>query len=96
MPGLSKRNVLDALKKRHVYSTLDRNCRLSFTVNGVPMGDIIEEPVLVATLVVGVEDPDADDAVAKIEVVQKGKVRRAKLYYLRALSGRAARIKEKV
>ena len=30
----------------------------------------------------------------KVEVVRKGKVRRAKLYYLRGLTGRAARIKE--
>lgn len=33
--------------------------------------------------------------VDKIEVVRKGKVRRAKLYYIRKLSGRAARIKER-
>lgn len=32
--------------------------------------------------------------VEKIEVVRYGKVRRAKLYYLRALQGKAARIKE--
>lgn len=31
--------------------------------------------------------------VAKVEVVQPGKVRRAKLYYVRGLEGRAARIK---
>ena len=33
--------------------------------------------------------------IQKIEVVRKGKVRRAKLFYLRKLSGRAARIREK-
>lgn len=33
--------------------------------------------------------------VAKIEVVRHGKVRRAKLYYLRALSGKSARIAER-
>ncbi|MFP3359959.1 50S ribosomal protein L19, partial [Planococcus sp. SIMBA_143] len=32
--------------------------------------------------------------VAKLEVARRGKVRRAKLYYLRALRGKAARIKE--
>ncbi|KAA6452883.1 50S ribosomal protein L19 [Bacillus swezeyi] len=32
--------------------------------------------------------------IAKIEVVRHGKVRRAKLYYLRDLRGKAARIKE--
>lgn len=31
----------------------------------------------------------------KIEVVRRGKVRRAKLYYLRNLTGKAARIKER-
>jgi len=34
--------------------------------------------------------------VDSIEVKRKGSVRRAKLYYLRDLSGKAARIKEKV
>ncbi len=33
--------------------------------------------------------------IAKIEIVKEGKVRRAKLYYLRNLSGKAARIKDK-
>jgi len=32
--------------------------------------------------------------IEKIEVVRRGKVRRAKLYYLRTLRGKAARIKE--
>ncbi|HVR29539.1 MAG TPA: 50S ribosomal protein L19 [Thermoanaerobaculia bacterium] len=33
--------------------------------------------------------------VAKIEVVRQGRVRRAKLYYLRSLRGKAARIEER-
>ena len=33
--------------------------------------------------------------IQKIEVLRKGKVRRAKLFYLRKLSGKAARIKER-
>ena len=32
----------------------------------------------------------------KIEIVRRGSVRRAKLYYLRGRTGRAARIKEKI
>ncbi|MBT9258463.1 MAG: 50S ribosomal protein L19 [Clostridiales bacterium] len=32
--------------------------------------------------------------IEKIEVIRRGDVRRAKLYYLRGLSGKAARIKE--
>ncbi len=46
---------------------------------------------------VGVERtfPIHSPRVAKIEVARRGKVRRAKLYYLRSRSGKAARIKEK-
>ena len=32
--------------------------------------------------------------IEKVEVVRKGRVRRAKLYYLRKLSGKAAKLKE--
>ena len=46
---------------------------------------------------VGVERmfPIHSPRVDKIEVVRRGAVRRAKLYYLRKLTGKAARIKEK-
>jgi len=46
---------------------------------------------------VGVERifPFNSPKVAKVELVREGKVRRAKLYYLRNLSGKAARIKSK-
>jgi len=45
---------------------------------------------------VGVERvfPVHSPGVAKIDVVRRGKVRRAKLYYLRALRGKAARLEE--
>ena len=33
--------------------------------------------------------------ISKVEILKKGDVRRAKLYYLRNLSGKAARIKDK-
>jgi large subunit ribosomal protein L19 len=56
----------------------------SFTVRKVSAG-------------VGVERifPLHTPSIASIEVVRRGKVRRAKLYYLRAVSGKAGRIKEK-
>ena len=46
---------------------------------------------------VGVERmfPVHSPRIDKIEVTRRGKVRRAKLYYLRKLTGKAARIKEK-
>jgi large subunit ribosomal protein L19 len=46
---------------------------------------------------VGVERtfPVHSPSIDKIEVVTRGRVRRAKLYYLRSLRGKAARIKER-
>jgi len=46
---------------------------------------------------VGVEKifPFHSPQIDKIEVISRGKVRRARLYYLRKLRGKAARLKEK-
>jgi len=46
---------------------------------------------------VGVEKifPLHSPTIDKIKIISKGKVRRARLYYLRKLRGRAARLKEK-
>src|SRR5438093_2443707 len=58
--------------------------RESFTVRKISFG-------------VGVERtfPLHAPSVAKIEIVQRGRVRRAKLYYLRDLRGKKARIRER-
>lgn len=47
---------------------------------------------------IGVERifPMSSPRIEKIEVGQRGRVRRAKLYYLRELSGKAARIRERL
>ena len=47
---------------------------------------------------VGVERvfPVNSPSIAKIEIVRKGKVRRAKLYYLRKRVGKAAKVKERI
>ena len=47
---------------------------------------------------VGVERifPLVSPTIDKIELVKEGKVRRAKLYYLKGRQGKAARIKEKI
>ena len=47
---------------------------------------------------VGVEKtfPVHSPNIAKFEVVRHGKVRRAKLYYLRNRVGKAAKVKEKI
>ncbi len=47
---------------------------------------------------IGVERtfPIHSPKVAKVDVVRRGKVRRAKLYYLRGRTGKAAKVKERV
>ncbi len=47
---------------------------------------------------VGVEKtfPVHSPNVEKVEIVRQGKIRRAKLYYLRGLSGKAAKVKERI
>ena len=59
--------------------------RSSFTVRKVSYG-------------VGVERifPAHSPRIDRVEVVSRGEVRRARLFYLRELSGKAARIKERV
>ncbi len=56
----------------------------SFTVRRVAYGIGVERTF-----------PFQSPLVEKVEVVRQGKVRRAKLYYLRGLSAKASRIKEK-
>ena len=57
----------------------------SFTVRKISYGEGVERVF-----------PLHSPRVNKIEVVRRGKVRRAKLYYLRGLRGKRARIAEKV
>lgn len=61
-----------------------KGARSTFTVRKISYG-------------VGVERvfPDNSPNIEKIEVIQRGRVNQAKLYYLRDLSGKAARIKER-
>ena len=60
------------------------SCRETFTVRRTSYGIGVERTF-------PVHSPRVDS----ITVVRRGKVRRAKLYYLRSLSGKAAKIKER-
>jgi large subunit ribosomal protein L19 len=59
--------------------------RSNFTVRKLSNGEGVER-----------QFPLYSPVVAAIEVVRRGQVRRAKLFYMRGLTGKAARIKEKV
>jgi len=68
-----------------VIAMKNRGLNSSFTVRKISHGEGVER-------VFQTYSP----AISEIEVKRKGDVRRAKLYYLRDLAGKAARIREKV
>ncbi len=63
---------------------VSKGSRSTFTVRKISYG-------------VGVERifPDNSPNIDKVEIIQRGRVHQARLYYLRDLSGKAARIKER-
>ena len=68
-----------------VIAKKNRGLNSSFTVRKIASGEGVER-------VFQTHSP----LIAEISVLRRGDVRRAKLYYLRERSGKAARIKEKV
>jgi len=68
-----------------VIAKRNRGLNSAFTVRKISHGEGVER-------VFQTHSP----AIASIEVIRRGDVRRAKLYYLRERSGRSARIKEKL
>ncbi len=68
-----------------VIARRNRGINSSFTVRKVSYGEGVER-------VFPLHSPN----VARIEVKRRGVVRRAKLYFLRELTGKAARIRERV
>ncbi|MGH8415168.1 MAG: 50S ribosomal protein L19 [Gammaproteobacteria bacterium] len=68
-----------------VIAKSNRGLNSSFTVRKVSHGEGVERTFQTHS-----------PAIGAIEIKRKGDVRRAKLYYLRDLSGKAARIREKV
>lgn len=68
-----------------VIAKRNRGINSAFTVRKISNGEGVER-------VFQTHSP----LVAEIKVKRRGKVRRSKLYYLRGLTGKAARIKEKL
>ena len=63
----------------------NRNIHSSFTVRKISFGEGVERTFALYSSVIG-----------SIKIIRSGKVRRAKLYYLRDRKGKAARISEKI
>lgn len=63
----------------------NRGLNSSFTVRKISHGEGVERVF-----------QSYSPSVAEVQVKRRGDVRRAKLYYLRGLTGKAARIKEKI
>ena len=63
----------------------NRNLHSSFTVRKISFGEGVERTFALYSPVIG-----------SIKVIRSGKVRRAKLYYLRDRKGKSARISEKI
>src|SRR6201989_1803921 len=66
-----------------VVISRSRGPQASFTVRKISFGQGVERIF-----------PDNSRVIDKVELVRSSKVRRAKLYYLRALRGKAARLKD--
>jgi large subunit ribosomal protein L19 len=84
-------NVVEGDRKRVqayegvVIAKRNRGLNSSFTVRKISSGEGVERTFQTYS-----------PSIASVEVKRRGEVRRAKLYYLRDLSGKAARIKEKL
>jgi len=84
-------NVVEGTRKRlQAYEGVmiakrNRGLNSAFTVRKISNGEGVERTFQTYS-----------PLIAKIEVKRRGDVRRAKLYHLRALSGKKARIKEKL
>jgi large subunit ribosomal protein L19 len=84
-------NVVEGERKRVqayegvVIRKRNRGVNSAFTVRKISSGEGVERTFQTYS-----------PLIASIEVKRKGDVRRAKLYYLRGLTGKAARIKEKL
>jgi large subunit ribosomal protein L19 len=66
-----------------VVLSRSRGPQASFTVRKISFGQGVERIF-----------PDSSRVIDKVEVIRSSKVRRAKLYYLRNLRGKAARLKD--
>lgn len=71
----SEQGLYNAIRAMRMYATEDKNLELYYTVNDLPLGSSIAEAPDKLNISVQVSDPDATDAISKVEViVNSGKV----------------------
>ena len=72
---LTEEAIYDAIRNYRVYSTEDKNLEITYMVNDLPMGTIIETVPEKLSFDITVMDPDDTDSIAKVElIVNSGKV----------------------
>ena len=73
--SFTEEGIYEAIRALRMYATEDKNLELTYTVNGLMMGSSITEVPDKLNIEVTVNDPDASDSIAKVEVVaNSGKV----------------------
>ena len=73
--SFTEEGIYEAIRALRMYATEDKNLELTYTVNGLMMGSSITEVPDKLNIEVTVNDPDAADSIAKVEVVaNSGKV----------------------
>ena len=73
--SFTEEGIYAAIRALRMYATEDKNLELTYTVNGLMMGSRITEVPDKLNIEVTVNDPDASDSIAKVEVVaNSGKV----------------------
>ena len=71
----TEEGIYDAIRNYRVYSTEDKNLEITYMVNDLPMGTIIETVPDTLNFDITVMDPDDTDSIAKVElIVNSGKV----------------------
>ena len=73
--SFTEEGIYAAIRALRMYATEDKNLELTYAVNGLMMGSRITEVPDKLNIEVTVNDPDASDSIAKVEVVaNSGKV----------------------
>ncbi|RDY24665.1 hypothetical protein CHF27_000245 [Romboutsia maritimum] len=65
---LNKDSLFDSLKNRRVYATEDKNIKIDYTINDLPLGSIITNPSKLSFSITAI-DNDLNDKITEIQVI---------------------------